>query len=186
MAAVLADLDSPSWREPIWDCCAGRGGKTTALLEQGHRGIWASDVSLRRLRGLRGELGRLRLPAVPVFRADATNPPLGEKPRTILIDAPCTGLGVLSRRPDAKWKRGPRDVVDLAAVQRRILEACAALLPSGGRLVYLTCTATRAENDDQAAWLEALRSDLVRTHQVGLRTDGTSPEMMWATAWNKR
>lgn len=186
VGAILASLESDSWPEPIWDCCAGRGGKTALLLEQGHRQVWASDLSLRRLRGLTGELTRLRLPAIPVFRADATRPALRTPPRTLLVDAPCSGLGVLSRRPDAKWKRTPRDIADLAAMQRRILDACARELPSGGRLIYLTCTATRAENDDQAEWLESTRSGLIRTHQIPLRTGGPSPEMLWAVAWRKR
>jgi 16S rRNA (cytosine967-C5)-methyltransferase len=74
------------------------------------------------------------------------SPPLGQSPGTILLDAPCSGLGVLSRRPDAKWKRTATDVADLARIQQGLLHAALERLSSGGLAAYVTCTLTPAEN----------------------------------------
>ncbi len=143
-----------SWSPPVWDACAGRGGKACLLGEQGLTPIWASDSNLPRLKGLTGELDRLGLPGILVFaaRADAS-PCLKYRPRTILVDAPCSGLGVLSRRPDIKWKRRATDIARLAGLQSKILDQAWLLLPPGGRLVYLTCTLTPQENEQQLARL---------------------------------
>jgi len=148
----LGALSAEPWPGPVWDACCGHGGKSCALMEAGAE-VWCSDRSLRRLKGLRRELRRLQLPPTPVFLADATRPPLRTAPRTILVDAPCSGLGVLARRPDAKWRRSEADCRQLAGLQARILDAAAALLPRGGRLCYLTCTLHPAENEDQVARL---------------------------------
>ncbi len=151
---ALADLEPASWPAPIWDCCCGRGGKALSLAEKGLGPVWASDTSFQRLRQLPGEARRLGLPALPVFqaRADAIAP-LASPPGTVLIDAPCSGLGVLSRRPDSKWKRKPADLPGLAALQAAILEQAFAALRPGGRLAYITCTLNRAENEER---IEAL------------------------------
>ena len=143
-----------SWSTPIWDACAGRGGKSCLLGEQGLDPIWASDSNLPRLKGLTGERDRLGLPGILVFaaRADAyASPCLKSRPRTILVDAPCSGLGVLSRRPDIKWKRRAADIGRLAGLQSEILDQAWLLLSPGGRLVYLTCTLTPQENEQQLA-----------------------------------
>jgi len=66
----------------------------------------------------------------------------------VLIDAPCSGLGALRRRPDARWRIQPTDVTDLVELQRRILDASATLVRPGGRLVYSVCTLTAAESID--------------------------------------
>ena len=143
-----------SWSPPVWDACAGRGGKSCLLGEQGLGPIWASDSNLRRLKGLTGEQVRLGLPGILVFAARAeASPCLKSRPRTILVDAPCTGLGVLSRRPDIKWKRREADIARLAGLQSQILDQTWLLLPPGGRLVYLTCTLTPQENEQQLARL---------------------------------
>ncbi|MFW6244029.1 MAG: RsmB/NOP family class I SAM-dependent RNA methyltransferase, partial [Desulfovibrionales bacterium] len=143
-----------SWSPPVWDACAGRGGKSCLLGEQGLDPIWASDSNLPRLKGLTGEQDRLGLPGILVFaaRADAS-PCLKSQPRTILVDAPCSGLGVLSRRPDIKWKRREADIARLAGLQSKILDQAWLLLPPGGRLVYLTCTLSPQENEQQLARL---------------------------------
>jgi 16S rRNA (cytosine967-C5)-methyltransferase len=67
----------------------------------------------------------------------------------VLVDAPCSGLGVLSRRPDAKHRRSPADVADLVRLQAAILDSAWATLRPGGTLAYLTCTLVRAENEEQ-------------------------------------
>lgn len=153
---IMDALGVSCWPDPIWDACAGRGGKTFLLAERGKQ-VWASDVNLFRLRQLRAEARRLDC-TVPFFLSAAHgSAPLRIAPRTIFVDAPCSGLGVLSRRPDTKWKRTAADCAQLATVQSNILDAAATALAPGGALVYVTCTMTKQENEDQIA-------EFVRAH----------------------
>jgi 16S rRNA (cytosine967-C5)-methyltransferase len=180
---ILNRLDSAHWPGPVWDACCGRGGKTLALLEQGRTGIFSSDPSRKRLRGLAPEAERLGLSRPQAFLADAGNPPIRKTSGTILVDAPCSGLGVLSRRPDAKWKRTRQDVDNLAAIQARILTACAASLKPGGRLIYMTCTVTRLENDRQGELLESLGLKLEKLSEP---VNGpVLREFFWGGVWKK-
>lgn len=151
LGAFGHETGNAGWPAPIWDACCGHGGKSCALKEGGAEALWSSDRSRKRVPGLLREADRLGLPPWPVFLADATAPPFGRgrRPKTILVDAPCSGLGVLSRRPDAKWRRSAEDVEQLAVLQARILDAAASLLPQEGRLCYLTCTITPQENEQQ-------------------------------------
>ncbi len=146
---TLSRLRPLDWPQPIWDGCAGRGGKSFFLAEQ-EMEVLASDMNKKRIFGLQREQQRLGL-RFPVFLADASRPCLKNAPATILLDAPCSGLGVLSRRPDSKWKRQKTDIPDLQAIQRRLLLASADLLPKGGNLIYMTCTLGQEENADQIA-----------------------------------
>ena len=182
VGALLHSLGWEDWPDRIWDACCGRGGKTTALLEQG-KTLWASDVNTRRLRGLRADCSRLDLPFPPTVRADAARPPLKRPPELILLDAPCSGLGVLSRRPDAKWKRSPGDIPLLAALQTRMLTGCAELLRPGGLLAYATCTLTREENELQGQRIEALGF----TPQALAKPEsfGALREFFWGGLWKK-
>ena len=78
----------------------------------------------------------------------------------VLVDAPCTGLGVLRRRADARWRVVPADVEALAALQRRLLDAAIPLLKPGGTLVYSVCTLTAAESTGIDAWLADAHPEL--------------------------
>ncbi|QJT10038.1 transcription antitermination factor NusB [Oceanidesulfovibrio marinus] len=150
--ALLA-LKPETWTGPILDCCAGRGGKTLLYMERWDEEIWASDFNARRLSGIPVECARLNLKVPPIFRADARHVPLvsrnetGRHPQTILIDAPCSGLGVMSRRPDLAWRLKPHDLANLRKMQAEILDATAALLSRGSKLLYLTCTIDPLENE---------------------------------------
>lgn len=148
---TINHLEPRSWPQPIWDACAGRGGKSFFLAEQQMQ-VLASDRNKKRLYGLKAEQQRLGL-YFPVFLADAGMPCLKNAPATILLDVPCSGLGVLSCRPDTKWKRKKTDLAGLQAIQSRLLQASANLLPKGGNLIYMTCTLGREENSGQ---IEAL------------------------------
>lgn len=136
---------------PIWDACAGRGGKTTALLEQGLEIKLATDTSLRRLRGLEEECARLNLAAPHVALASASFPPAQSWQGHILADVPCSGLGVLARRPDIKARFSPAAMAKLQEIQAGILKTLARVLAPGFELAYLTCTLNPAENEDQIA-----------------------------------
>ena len=140
-------LASPDFEKdvPLWDMCAGFGGKTCALLEEGIEVRLASDTSFRRLRGLPGECERLGLAAPLVFQADGTRPPFTSWQGDILLDVPCTGLGVLSRRPDIKLK--DVDIEGHTAIQKKLLARALALVQQGRQVIYMTCTVTRSENE---------------------------------------
>lgn len=148
----------------ILDACAGVGGKSTHLAEltDDTAQIDAADQSKTKLGLLVETARRLGLTSITPRLCDLTDPaaPLAAAYDLILLDAPCTGLGVLRRHPDAKWRVKPADVPRLAAIQAQLLDAVAARLAPGGTLVYSVCTFTRAEGPDQIAAF-AKRSGLV-------------------------
>ncbi|MDE6734383.1 MAG: antitermination protein NusB [Desulfovibrio sp.] len=153
--AVLAELGLAAWRNPVWDACAGVGGKSLALLEAGVPVRLATDTSLARLSRLVA-LGE-SAGAAPLLLAlaDAAMPPLRSWEGHILVDAPCSGLGVLARRPDIRYPgRRSRDVLRAyPQTQARILTALAARLHHGRELAYLTCTLNPQENEEVVATL---------------------------------
>ena len=145
---VMDAIGMAYWPSPVLDACAGRGGKTFLMSEVG-KSVWASDINVFRLRQLKAEGARLGFD-VPAFRAQGQGPwSLRQTPNTVFLDVPCSGLGVLSRRPDTKWKRTAGDCAGLVNLQEQILEATAALLSSGGCLAYVTCTLNPEENERQ-------------------------------------
>jgi 16S rRNA (cytosine967-C5)-methyltransferase len=148
---ALAALNPGDWPGPVWDACCGRGGKTRLILEAGAAPVLASDTHMGRLKALTRELAPdLEAGRLLAFRARADKAaPLSGPPATILLDAPCTGLGTLSRRPDIKWKRTEADVVALVRTQGQMLRQSYATLAEGGTLHYLTCTLTPEENQGQ-------------------------------------
>ncbi len=143
--------------ERILDLCAAPGGKATLLAEVGAV-VTAADVSVRRAQLVTENAHRVGAPVAGVVAADGRSAPF--RPRSfdrVLVDAPCSGLGVLRRRPDARWRVQPSDVEDLARLQRHLLAAAARLVRPGGVLVYSVCTLTAAETIDvDLPHLEAL------------------------------
>ena len=138
--------------ERVWDACAAPGGKTVILAQQiQDRGsLVATDLSPSKLRMIDAAAGRLGITCVSTAIADLRRPetaPEGAFDR-ILLDAPCSGLGVIRRNPEAKWRLKHDDITRLAAAQRNFLENVAAKLKPGGALVYSTCSTSREENED--------------------------------------
>ena len=151
--AVGRALD-PRPGDRVLDLCAAPGGKTThlAALMQNEGEIVSVERHEGRAEALRRTAERMGATCVTVVTADARTPPEGPFDR-VLIDPPCSDLGTLASRPDARWRKSPEDVQRLAAIQREILAAAAARLKPGGTLVYSTCTISPAENEDNAATL---------------------------------
>lgn len=149
--SLLAEACAPGLPEPVWDACCGRGGKSFLLSSLGLR-VLCSDTSSSRLTGFKSETKRLAK-RLPLFAAAAENPPFApdSPPKSLLLDVPCSGLGVLSRRPDIKQKRRPEDIADFTRMQRAMLESAFHLLPPGGQILYMTCTLNRRENRDQVS-----------------------------------
>lgn len=150
---LVAAVADPRPGATAVDCCAAPGGKATHLAElMGDRGIViANDVHARKAKLIRDQAERLGLASVRTVTGDAAGLPerLGEgSADVVLLDAPCSGLGVIRRKPEIKWNKTERDIAALAELQAFLLDRVQALVRPGGVLVYSTCTITREENED--------------------------------------
>ena len=150
-------IAAPRPGQRILDACAGVGGKSTHLAElTGDAAqIDAADQSKTKLELAAETARRLGIAGIKRVVCDLLDPaaPLAAAYDLIVLDAPCSGLGVLRRHPDAKWRLTPGDVPRLAQLQRQLLDAVVARLAPGGALVYSVCTFTRAEGPAQVAAL---------------------------------
>jgi 16S rRNA (cytosine967-C5)-methyltransferase len=162
-AVAVAAAPQPGWR--ILDACAGVGGKSTHLAELTDDGatIIAADLSATKLALLRESANRLGHRSIEPRVCDLLGPALpalgGDFP-LILLDAPCSGLGVLRRHPDAKWRLGPTDLSSVATLQARLLDAVVGALAPGGALIYSVCTFTVREGRAQVQALLERRPEL--------------------------
>lgn len=152
LAAVLLETEA---NQKVLDLCAAPGGKTAAILEQQAdlHSLLAIDVEPQRLQRVTDNLQRLQLNAETLV-ADASEPQTwanGRQFQRILLDAPCSGLGVIRRHPDIKLLRRPTDIANLVALQAKILEAAWSLLSKDGLLLYATCSILKQENQQQIA-----------------------------------
>jgi 16S rRNA (cytosine967-C5)-methyltransferase len=149
---LVSLLLEPRRGQRLADFCAGAGGKSLhlAVLLENAGSVEAFDVSARRLAALRQRLRRARLDNIRARRISGEEDLLlgrfAGKMAAVLVDAPCSGTGTIRRNPDILWR--PIDLDELAATQRRILAAAARLVQPGGRLVYVTCSLVRQENEE--------------------------------------
>ncbi|RCS29445.1 16S rRNA (cytosine(967)-C(5))-methyltransferase RsmB [Rhodanobacter denitrificans] len=160
-AQVAADLADLRDGQRVLDACAAPGGKACHLLERADIALTALEFDATRAERIRQNLMRLRLDAKIVV-GDAGAPKgwwNGQPFERILIDAPCSATGVLRRRPDVRLHRRESDIVAMHAQQRRILASLWPLLAPGGRLVYITCSVLRAENEAIIGELLAAQTD---------------------------
>ena len=136
----------------VLDMCAAPGGKTTHISELlGNTGkVCALDISLKRLQSVRENCRRMGVQNVFIVCGDASGErvPFHVKFDRVLIDAPCSNTGVLSRRVEARWRLKEEDMNKLATLQYSILKTGAAMLKPGGYLVYSTCSIEPEENQD--------------------------------------
>jgi len=158
---LVARLLDPRPGETIADVCAAPGTKTTHLATlMGNQGrIVALDREPGRLVRVTEASARLGVTIVETVpgRVEDLAPDLAGSADGVLVDAPCTNLGVLRRNPDVKWRRAPGDVAAASVRQRSILDAAASVVKPGGRLVYATCSLEPEEND-------AVTADFLATH----------------------
>ncbi len=155
-AAVVEALD-PQEGEHLLDLCAGPGIKTGQIsARMGDRGELISvELDPDRAAEVAAQARRLGLRSITVLESDAAELEMAPAFDRVLLDAPCSDLGALASRPDARWRKTPKGIERLAEVQRRALRAAARALAPGGTLVYATCTISRRENEDQVASLLA-------------------------------
>jgi 16S rRNA (cytosine967-C5)-methyltransferase len=145
--------------------CAGAGGKTLALAaSMGNRGhLVACDISPRRLERATERLRRAGASIVQRRALSSARDPWVKRHAAgfdrVLVDAPCTGTGTWRRNPDAKWRLREDDVAELTALQADLLASACRLVRPGGRLVYVTCSLLKDEDEDQVARFLAAHGD---------------------------
>lgn len=143
----VAELANAQPGELVLDMCAAPGGKATAMASAGAL-VVAADLQAHRARLIAENADRLGY-QLPVVVANGATPPfVAHSFDRVLIDAPCSGLGALRRRPDARWRISSNDIDNLAGLQQRLLNAAAPLVKPGGVLIYSVCTITAAESID--------------------------------------
>ncbi|MCK5541561.1 MAG: 16S rRNA (cytosine(967)-C(5))-methyltransferase RsmB [Desulfobacterales bacterium] len=155
-AQITTILLDPKPFDTILDACAGNGGKTahTAQLMLNKGRIVATDTSGKRIANLEKEIKRLSLTIVEtkqinILKLDnkSFGQDLDKGFDKVLVDAPCTGLGVLKRNPDGKWNKTPKDIKRLAAKQKRLLSSAAQFVKPGGILLFSVCSSELEENE---------------------------------------
>lgn len=180
---AIVDAVAAKPGERVLDLCAAPGGKATGMAAGG-ADVVAADVGVGRL-PLVVENARTLGLRLPVVAADGVHPPFApDSFDRVLVDAPCSGLGVLRRRPDARWRVDADAPRRLAALQIEILEAAAPLVAPGGLLAYSVCTLTTAETDDVIGSLD-LPEGFVFGDRTVLAPDAQRDGMYLAT-WRRR
>ena len=159
---LVAHAVDPRPGERILDLCAAPGAKATHIVALAHGGVRLTAVELRpaRAASLRALARRMAAP-MEVVEGDGLTVELPDGGfDAVLVDPPCTGLGVLSSRPDARWRRREESLAPLTALQSGLLARALALVRPGGRVVYSTCTLIAPENEDVVAAAGAPLDDL--------------------------
>jgi len=155
LSAILAvDMLNAANNGTALDMCAAPGGKTFYTAQRYKARVTACDIYPHKLRLISETAARLGLgPDINVLQADATvfDPDFAGRFDAVVVDAPCSGLGVLRKKPDIKLKRTEDDIVALAALQEKILRNAAGYVKPGGTVLYCACTLSKRENEDQTA-----------------------------------
>lgn len=154
-SAAVVEVLGPQEGEHILDLCAGPGIKTGQIAERmGDRGeVISVELDPVRAGEVAAQATRLGLRSVSVIEADGRKGMPAPGFDRVLLDAPCSDLGALASRPDARWRKSPRSIQRLTEVQDELLRSAAVALRPGGTLVYSTCTISRRENEDRIAAL---------------------------------
>lgn len=153
---LVARVADPKPGMNVLDCCAAPGGKATHLAElMNDKGkVLANDVHFHKEGLIQQQAARLGLKCIETMVSDALE--LADRlPQAsfdvVLLDAPCSGLGVIRRKPEIKWNKSQDDIASLAELQRRLLDRAQTLVKPGGTLVYSTCTIAPEENETTIA-----------------------------------
>jgi 16S rRNA (cytosine967-C5)-methyltransferase len=150
---MVAQVLDPKPGEFVIDVCSAPGGKATHIAElmQNKGKIIARDVHEHKIKLIKEASERLGIDIISseVFDALEQDLSLTGKADRVLVDAPCTGLGIIRRKPDIKWTRNENDLNEIVKLQEKILKSASSYVKSGGVLVYSTCTIEPRENEEQ-------------------------------------
>ncbi len=152
-AQIISQILDPKTDERILDACAAPGGKTTHIAElMSNRGeVVAIDISKKGIGLIKENCERLGINIVKSYLRDAAkgiSDVSKEKFDKILIDAPCSGLGILRRHPEGKWQKKEELIHEAQRIQKRLIENLSGYVKDGGVLVYSTCSTEKEENED--------------------------------------
>lgn len=153
---LVAETVCPAPGMRVLDCCAAPGGKTAHMGEmmKDDGTIIANDLHSHKQKLIAEQAKRLGLDSIMTVTGDALELGKNYEPSSfdrILLDAPCSGLGVIRRKPDLKWAKKPEDIEEIAKLQRELLQSVSGLVRPGGVLVYSTCTIEPKENEETIA-----------------------------------
>lgn len=162
-AMVVAPLLELEEGMKVVDLCSAPGGKTTHIAEmlQNTGKVLAFDIHEAKLGLIKENCDRLGITNVEVNTNDATklNPELVESSDRILIDVPCSGIGIIRKKPEIKWNKTRADLREIIPIQREIMENAWQYLRSGGIMVYSTCTLNKEENEENIDWFLSSHND---------------------------
>jgi 16S rRNA (cytosine967-C5)-methyltransferase len=163
-ACFPVDLLDPQPGERILEACSGRGNKTLQIAGAiGDRGtIVAIDTDGKKIARAQARLAEAEIASVELRTADASALDGSETFDAILVDAPCSGIGIIGRQPEARWRKSPEDGARLAPQQRSLVDAAARALAPGGRLVYAVCSTDPREGEGVIDPFLADRADIER------------------------
>jgi 16S rRNA (cytosine967-C5)-methyltransferase len=163
-ASFPVDILDPQPGQRIVELCCGRGNKTLQIVSRtrGEGTLLAVDDDERKIAQTRARLEEADVASVALVQADATTMKATADADLVLLDAPCSGLGILGRQPEARWRKQPDDPARMADVQRRLLDAAAGGVKAGGVLVYAVCSTDRREGEDVVDAFLAERTDFAR------------------------
>ena len=175
-AQLVSHLLDPQPGETIIDACAAPGGKTTHIAElMGDKGqIIACDRAEKRLSKVRQNADRLQLNSIQIKSGDSRNQNFVDVDR-VLLDAPCSGLGTLHKRPDLRWRQSSQTIKELFELQRELLEQSASWVKPKGVLVYATCTLNILENE------KVIQSFLANNSNWSIQSPPNVIAQNWAT-----
>lgn len=169
MVGHLAQV-KPNMR--ILDVCAAPGGKTTHLAQRlkGTGEVISRDVSLNKIERIRENITRLNMKNVKceVQNAAEETPEIFGEMDLVVVDAPCSGLGIIRRKPDIKYNKSLEDLKDLSLLQTEILKVSSKYVKIGGELIYSTCTLNKSENEEQVKlFLSQNKNFVMKSFEVG-------------------
>ena len=175
-AQLVSHLLDPQPGETIIDACAAPGGKTTHIAElMGDKGqIIACDRAEKRLSKVRQNADRLQLNSIQIKSGDSRNQNFVDVDR-VLLDAPCSGLGTLHKRPDLRWRQSSQTIKELFELQRELLKQSASWVKPKGVLVYATCTLNILENE------KVIQSFLANNSNWSIQSPPNVIAQNWAT-----
>ena len=153
---LVAETAAPKKNDYVIDVCAAPGGKSTHMAEllQGSGMVEARDLTEMKVELIRENISRMGFENIRAVQQNATcfDADSEEKADVLIADLPCSGLGVLAKKTDLKYKMNPETETEVAALQREILDTVCRYVKPEGTLMYSTCTISRIENEENAGW----------------------------------
>ena len=155
---IAYDIFKDKDKKLILDLCAAPGGKTSHLADIPNSKIISCDISDKKIEKIKENLSRMHISNVDCRINDATiiNKSFIDKFDLVLCDLPCSGLGVMSKKPDIKFRLLPKDIEELSRIQRKILSNAIRYLKKDGYLIFSTCTLTKKENIDNFNYINEI------------------------------